>query len=94
MNPETKIPAIYVIIPAFNESQSIGKVIADIPDLVDETIVIDNASTDNTEYVARKHGATVLRENRKGYGYSCLKGIDHLRTKANPEDIIVFLYPY
>jgi glycosyltransferase involved in cell wall biosynthesis len=91
MNPNTKKPAIYVIIPAFNESQSIGKVIADIPDLVDETIVIDNASTDNTEYVARKHGATVLRENRKGYGYSCLKGIDHLRTKANPEDIIVFL---
>ena len=91
MNPDTKKPAIYVIIPAFNESQSIGKVIADIPDLVDERIVIDNASTDNTENIAKKHGATVLRENRKGYGNSCLKGIDYLRTKANPEDIIVFL---
>lgn len=82
---------VFVIIPAFNESQSIGKVIADIPDLVCETIVVNNASTDNTEKIAFEHGATVLRENRKGYGYSCLKGIDHLRAKANPDDIIVFL---
>jgi glycosyltransferase involved in cell wall biosynthesis len=86
-----KKPAVYVIIPAFNESKSIGKVIADIPDLVNETIVVNNASTDNTENAAKEQGATVLRENRKGYGYSCLKGIDYLHTKANPNDIIVFL---
>ncbi len=91
MNVDTKKPAVYVIIPAFNESQSIGKVIADIPDLVNETIVVNNASTDNTEIIAKEHGATVLRENRKGYGYSCLKGIDYLQTKANANDIIVFL---
>ena len=91
MNVDTKKPAVYVIIPAFNESQSIGKVIADIPDLVNETIVVNNASTDNTETIAKEHGATVLRENRKGYGYSCLKGIDYLQTKANANDIIVFL---
>lgn len=91
MNPDTKKPVVYVIIPAFNESQSIGRVISDIPDLVRETVVVDNASTDNTGNVAKENGATVLRENRKGYGYSCLKGIDHLQSKANPEDIIVFL---
>ena len=91
MNPDTKKPVVYVIIPAFNESQSIGKVISDIPDLVHETVVVDNASTDNTGNVAKEQGATVLRENRKGYGYSCLKGIEHLQSKANPEDIIVFL---
>lgn len=91
MNPDTKKPVVYVIIPAFNESQSIGKVISDIPDLVHETVVVDNASIDNTGNVAKEHGATVLRENRKGYGYSCLKGIEHLQSKANPEDIIVFL---
>ena len=91
MNTATKKPAVYVIIPAFNESKSIGKVITDIPDLVNETIVVNNASTDHTETIAKEHGATVLRENRKGYGYSCLKGIDYLQTKANANDIIVFL---
>ena len=84
-------PIVYVIIPAFNESRSIGKVISDIPDLVRETIVIDNASTDDTGIAAQEKGATVLRENRKGYGYSCMKGMDYIRPKAKPEDIIVFL---
>ena len=91
MHSDNKKPAVYVIIPAFNESKSIGKVIAGIPDLVNETIVVNNASTDNTETIAKEQGATVLREPRKGYGYSCLKGIDYLQTKVNPNDIIVFL---
>ncbi len=91
MIQDPKKPLIYVIIPAFNESQSIGKVIADIPDIVAEIIVVDNASTDNTGYLARENGATVLRENRKGYGYSCLKGMDYISNKARQNDIIVFL---
>jgi glycosyltransferase involved in cell wall biosynthesis len=91
MIQDPKKPLIYVIIPAFNESQSIGKVIADIPDIVAEIIVVDNASTDNTGDLAREKGATVLRENRKGYGYSCLKGMDYISNKARQNDIIVFL---
>lgn len=91
MNSSSMTPSIFVIIPAYNESQSIGKVIQDIPDLVQEIIVVDNVSTDNTGEIAKENGATVLRENRKGYGYSCLKGMEYLQNKANPEDIIVFL---
>ncbi len=91
MIQDRRKPLIYVIIPAFNESKSIGKVIADIPDIVAEIIVVDNASTDNTGYLARENGATVLRENRKGYGYSCLKGMDYISNKARQNDIIVFL---
>ena len=91
MNPDQQKPFIYVIIPAFNESKSIGKVIADIPAMVTEIIVVDNASTDNTGEYAKEKGATVLRENRKGYGYSCLKGIDYIKEKADKKDIIVFL---
>jgi glycosyltransferase involved in cell wall biosynthesis len=91
MNKNIQKPLIYVIIPAFNESQSIGKVIVDIPDLVTEIIVVDNASTDNTGDIAREKGAIVLRENRKGYGYSCLKGMDYIKKKANKNDVIVFL---
>jgi glycosyltransferase involved in cell wall biosynthesis len=91
MNQNPQKPLIYVIIPAFNESKSIGKVIADIPDMVTEIIVVDNASTDKTGDFAKEKGATVLRENRKGYGYSCLKGMDYISKKAKEDDIIVFL---
>lgn len=85
---------ISVIIPAFNEADSIGYVINDIPEgLVSEVIVVNNNSTDNTEEVAKKLGATVLREDRRGYGYACLKGIEYLVTEAEADkpDIVVFL---
>lgn len=85
-------PVISVIIPAFNEADSVTQVISEIPDeLVHEIIVVNNASTDKTEQNARKAGATVLKEEKKGYGYACLKGIDYLK-KTNPDtDIVVFL---
>lgn len=84
-------PIIKVIIPAYNEQDSIGNVIKDIPQIVDEIIVISNNSTDNTEINAKNGGATVLQENRKGYGYACLKGMDYLSNQENKPDIIVFL---
>lgn len=84
-------PVIKVIIPAYNESESIGKVIRDIPDRVDEIIVVDNNSTDHTTERAKSAGATVLFEERKGYGYACLKGMDYLGNQEKPTDIVVFL---
>ena len=82
---------IKVIIPAFNEEKSIGKVIQDIPKSVSEIIVISNNSTDETEKVAIENGATVLSENRKGYGYACLKGMEYISKLDLKPDIIVFL---
>ncbi|WP_417443596.1 glycosyltransferase family 2 protein [Joostella sp.] len=82
---------IKVIIPAYNEEASIAHVINDIPEIVDEIIVVSNNSTDNTEIVAKKAGATVLSEDRKGYGYACLKGMDYIQRSENKPDIIVFL---
>jgi len=85
-------PNVLVIIPAFNEAESIEQVIADIPEeFVQEVVVVNNASTDKTEMNAAKAGATVLRETRKGYGYACLKGIEYAKSKFEPPDIIVFL---
>ena len=86
-----KNPRIKVIIPAFNEADSIGLVIQDIPDLVEEVIVVSNNSTDQTEENARKTGATVLSETRKGYGNACLKGMDYVAAQQEKPDIIVFL---
>lgn len=82
---------IKAIIPAFNEESSIGLVISAIPDIVNEIIVVSNNSTDQTEQVASDAGATVLKEQRKGYGYACLKGMDYIAKQQNATDIIVFL---
>ncbi len=82
---------INVIIPAFNEADSIASVIKDIPKHVEEVIVVSNRSTDNTVRNAAAAGATVLTETNKGYGYACLKGMDYVANKAEKPDIIVFL---
>ncbi len=85
-------PRILVIIPAFNEEQSIGKVINNIPkELVSEVVVINNNSTDGTAANAASAGATVINEVRRGYGYACLRGIQYAKDKKDRPDIIVFL---
>ncbi|MEM0997717.1 MAG: glycosyltransferase family 2 protein [Bacteroidota bacterium] len=87
-------PNILVIIPAFNEAESIGKVVGDIPDgLVREVVVVNNSSTDATEQNAKAAGATVVRENQKGYGFACLRGMAYAQEKTGAErpDIIVFI---
>lgn len=85
-------PLIDVIIPAFDEEKSIPHVLREIPaHIVREVIVVDNASADNTADIAKRAGATVLHEERKGYGYACLKGIAHCRDKSIPPDVMVFM---
>ena len=83
--------AVNVIIPALNESAAISKVIGDIPDFVQEIIVVDNGSTDTTAEMAKNAGATVLHESKKGYGHACLKGLDYLKNLNKKTDIVVFL---
>jgi glycosyltransferase involved in cell wall biosynthesis len=83
---------VNVIIPANNEEQSIALVVGAIPKhTVDEIIVVNNASTDNTADAARLAGATVLEEPRPGYGSACLKGIDYINSKQKKPDIVVFM---
>jgi len=84
-------PHINVIIPAYNEQDSIGHVLNDIPKHVHEVIVVSNASTDETETVAAQGGATVLQENNRGYGNACLKGLEYIAQQTQKPDIIVFL---
>lgn len=83
---------IDVIIPAFNEESSIGKVVHDIPkSLVREIVVCNNNSTDETADVARQAGATVVDQKLPGYGNACLKGMEYIAKKEIKPDIIVFL---
>lgn len=81
---------IVAIIPALNEAPAIGHVVGDIPEnLVDEVVVVNNGSTDDTEAAARASGATVVTEDRRGYGYACLRGMDYVQSKC--ADVVVFL---
>jgi glycosyltransferase involved in cell wall biosynthesis len=85
-------PKIVVIIPAYNEENSIAKVVNDIPEgLVHEVIVVNNNSNDDTDINARNAGATVLHEDRPGYGFACLKGIDYIKQLQPSPDIVVFI---
>lgn len=82
-------PRISIIIPAYNEEQSLPKVIHDIPQsLIDEIIVVDNGSSDNTSHVAGDLGCRVISEQRKGYGQACQAGMAALKADT---DIVVFL---
>ncbi len=78
---------IGVVIPALNEEQAIGRVIADIPAWADEIVVVDNGSHDGTARAAERAGARVVSENERGYGAACQTGIEALQAP----DIIVFL---
>lgn len=62
--------------------------LADLPiGLVTEVLVVDSNSTDGTPDVARKMGARVMSEPRRGYGRACLTGLANVE---NP-DVVVFL---
>jgi len=66
--------SITVIIPCLNEEQGVEQILRAMPDFVDEVIVVDNDSTDRTSEVATSLGATVIREEVRGYGRSYKRG--------------------
>jgi glycosyltransferase involved in cell wall biosynthesis len=77
------------IIPAWNESETIGAVVYAALDArsVDDVVVVDNASTDTTAAAAAAHGARVVREPTPGKGEALRRGV----ASAPGADILVFL---
>ena len=83
---------IDVIIPAYNEEQSIGLVLDEIPrEWVRNVVVSNNNSTDRTGGVAQEHGAMVVFQPEPGYGNACLKAMEFIAQQETKPDIIVFL---
>ena len=81
---------VSVLIPVFNERDSLPLVVADIPRaIVAEVVVVDNGSTDGTDLIARNLPVRLVRETRRGYGSACLAGLAAL--EASPPDVVVFL---
>ena len=84
--------SILVIIPAFNEENAVGSVVRDIPaNLVDEVVVVNNNSSDQTAVEAARAGATVLNEPIQGYGRACLRGIAYAQNRQQKPDVVVFI---
>jgi glycosyltransferase involved in cell wall biosynthesis len=82
------MPQISIIIPALNEAESIGRVVAEMPwPLIAECIVVDNGSTDSTGEIAAAAGARVIRSPR-GYGAACLAGSN---AALPTSDILVYM---
>lgn len=77
-----KYKKLSVLIPCHNEEKGIGRVIDSVPlkslltrhHIKTEVVVIDNNSTDNTVEIALKHGAKVIKENKKGKGHAMRRG--------------------
>jgi glycosyltransferase involved in cell wall biosynthesis len=77
------------VIPAWNEAETVGAVVYAALDarLVDEVVVVDNASTDATAAVAADHGARVVKELTPGKGQAMRTGV----AAANDASVVVFL---
>jgi glycosyltransferase involved in cell wall biosynthesis len=87
LEPTTVRPATAVIIPAFNEAESISAVVAELPRfIVGRVLVVDGGSNDGTPQRAREAGADVIEVGR-GYGLACLTGAQ----AAEGADILVFM---
>lgn len=80
---------VSVIIPALNEEETIGPLVAEMPwHAIRECIVVDNGSTDRTAERARAAGARVIAEPRRGYGRACHTGYLHADSAST---ILVFM---
>lgn len=71
--------SVSVVIPCFNEEHGIASVLHSMPDYVDQVVVVDNNSTDETGRIAKHMGAEVIFETKKGYGNAYQSGFPHAR---------------
>ena len=84
--PRKSKPMVSFLMPALNEEDALPVVIKSIPaaklkkaGYSVEIVVVDNASTDNTAKVAKKLGARVVKEMKRGYGSAYKKGFKSVK---------------
>ena len=84
------IASVDVVIPALDEAESIGMVLASLPrPAIRRAVVCDNGSRDRTAEIARDHGAVVVCESRRGYGAACQCALRALED--DPPEIVLFM---
>lgn len=72
---------IGIVIPCHNEERGLRTIFPRVPQEVDEVIVVDNNSTDETAAVARAYGARVIFEREPGYGRAYQAGFAQARSE-------------
>jgi glycosyltransferase involved in cell wall biosynthesis len=94
---------VSVVMPAYNEGENVEKCVSDFrkTGYVDEVVVIDNNSTDQTAGMAARAGARVVKEAKQGYGFACRRALEEAKGyyivlvepdgTFDPEDILKFL---
>ena len=87
------LPKVYVTLPAFNAERTLGRTIADIPEgSVDELLLVDDASPDNTATIARDLGLrVVVHPENRGYGGN--QKTCYSEALADGADVVVLLHP-
>ncbi len=81
---------VVAVMPAYNEESYIGTMVLKVKQYVDEVIVIDDGSKDNTSQIARLAGATVVRHDKnQGYGAAIQSALVEARRRA--PDVLVLL---
>jgi len=80
-------PRVAAIVPALDEEEALPRLLAEIPrGCVADVVVVDGGSRDRTAAAARRYGARVVAEPRRGYGRACAAG-----AAAADADVLVFL---
>ena len=91
-SPE-KTGRVVAVMPAYNASSTLRKTLADIPDgTVDEVVLVDDCSSDNTVEVARDLGLTVI-EHERNLGYGGNQKTCYRYALENQAEYIVMIHP-
>ena len=84
---------VAVVLPAYNASETLERTYAEIPhDIVDEVILVDDASTDQTASLAQRLGIHTIIHARNG-GYGANQKTCYTIALAKRADIVVMLHP-
>ena len=81
---------LLVVIPIYNEANTVGKIISDLKKIGSDTLIVDDGSTDKSREIAKKNGAILISNDKNcGKGYSLRKGINY--ALSNNYDAIIIM---
>src|SRR5215204_6596155 len=84
---------IIVVMPAFNAARTLAKTVAEIPrDIVDEILLVDDASADETVRLARELNLTVF-QHEQNFGYGRNQKTCYREALKHDADIVVMVHP-
>lgn len=79
---------VTLVMPARNEAAALPAVLQAVPAQIDEVLVVDNGSTDDTARIVTESGARLVSEPKAGYGRACLAALAALAVR--PPEVVAF----